>query len=78
VETHQVCRRSFAMPLDLIEAMQCKFCSGKLLFDFERKEKAPGFSYYRCENCELSNIFAVTTGEAGASRIWPYPSPPQT
>jgi hypothetical protein len=47
------------MPFDKLEAPKCKFCSGRLRFDFERKEKAPGFSYYRCEECKLPNVFSA-------------------
>jgi hypothetical protein len=47
------------MPFSQLEAPKCKFCSGRLRFDFERKKKAPGFSYYRCEECELPNVFSA-------------------
>jgi hypothetical protein len=30
-----------------------------LAFDFERKTKAPGFSYFRCETCDMPNVFAA-------------------
>ncbi|HZQ12137.1 MAG TPA: hypothetical protein VFB31_04940 [Pseudolabrys sp.] len=44
--------------LDRLDAPKCKFCSGRLRFDFERKTKAPGYSYYRCEDCGMANVFA--------------------
>ena len=47
------------MQFHKLEAPKCKFCSGRLRFDFERKEKAPGFSYYRCEECKLPNVFSA-------------------
>jgi hypothetical protein len=47
------------MPLDHLQAPKCKFCAGNLRFDFERKDKARGFSYYRCEECDLPNIFSA-------------------
>jgi hypothetical protein len=53
--------------LDRLEAPKCKFCPGRLRFDFERKTKAPGFSYFRCEGCEMSNVFAAETFAASRS-----------
>jgi hypothetical protein len=47
------------MPFDHLEALMCKFCEGRLRFDFDRKEKAPGFTYYRCDECRVANVFAV-------------------
>lgn len=47
-----------------LELMQCKFCPGALKPDAARKQKVPGFRFYRCEACEMPNIFAepdVTT-----------------
>jgi hypothetical protein len=40
------------------ELLKCKFCPGVLKPDVTRKQKAPGFRFYRCEACEQSNIFA--------------------
>ncbi len=51
------------MPLDRLQAPKCKFCAGKLRFDFERKDKARGFSYYRCEECDLPNIFSAQSAQ---------------
>jgi hypothetical protein len=51
------------MPLDHLQAPTCKFCAGNLRFDFERKDKARGFSYYRCEECDLPNIFSAQSAE---------------
>jgi hypothetical protein len=51
---------------DHLEAPKCKFCSGSLRFDFERKTKAPGFSYFRCEECDMSNVFAAATFAAAS------------
>jgi hypothetical protein len=48
-----------------LELLQCKFCPGGLKPDVSRKQKAPGFRFYRCEKCDRPNIFAepnVTTG----------------
>jgi hypothetical protein len=59
--------RTLDRTLDHLEAPKCKFCAGRLRFDFERKTKAPGFSYFRCEECEMSNVFAAATFAAGAS-----------
>jgi hypothetical protein len=53
--------------LERLEGPKCKFCSGRLRFDFERKTKAPGFSYFRCEQCEMPNVFAAATFAATAS-----------
>jgi len=50
---------SGGMSTDHLEAPKCKFCSGRLRFDFERKEKAPGFAYYRCEECGMPNVFST-------------------
>jgi MinD superfamily P-loop ATPase len=47
--------------LDRLEAPKCKVCSGRLRFDLERKTKAPGFSYFRCEGCDMPNVFAAET-----------------
>lgn len=47
--------------LQRLEAPKCKFCSGRLRFDFERKIKAPGFSYFRCEQCDIPNVFRAKT-----------------
>ena len=47
------------MPFDHLEALKCKFCEGRLRFDVDRKEKAPGFTYYRCEECRMPNVFAA-------------------
>lgn len=46
-----------------LDAPKCKFCSGRLRFDFERKTKAPGFSYYRCEDCGMANVFAADSSQ---------------
>jgi len=46
------------MPVDQLETRQCKFCSGRLRID-ERETKVPGFTYYRCEDCRMSNVFAA-------------------
>ena len=51
------------MPFDRLKAPKCKFCAGQLRFDFERKEKARGFSYYRCEECDLPNIFSSQSAQ---------------
>jgi len=48
-------RRAF----DHLEALTCTFCKGRLRFDFDRKEKAPSFTYYRCEECRMPNVFAA-------------------
>jgi hypothetical protein len=58
--------RALETPLDHLEAPKCKFCSGSLRFDFERKTKAPGFSYFRCEECDMSNVFAAATFAAAS------------
>ena len=42
-----------------LTAAHCKFCSGTLRFDFDRSKRVNGFSYYRCEDCGLSNVFAL-------------------
>jgi len=47
------------MPIHHPEPRQCKFCSGRLRHDSERKLKMPGFLYYRCEDCDLSNVFSA-------------------
>jgi len=51
---------------DRLEAPKCKFCAGRLRFDFERKARAPGFSYFRCEQCDMPNVFAAATFAAAA------------
>ena len=55
------------MPADHLQALncapKCKFCAGPLRFDFARKDKAHGFSYYRCEDCDLPNIFSVQSAQ---------------
>jgi hypothetical protein len=51
------------MPFDHLQAPKCKFCAGRLRFDFERKDKARGFSYYRCEECDLPNIFSAQSAQ---------------
>ena len=52
------------MPSDRLDAPKCKFCSGRLRFDFERKTIAPGFSYFRCEDCDLSNVFSAQSAQS--------------
>ena len=47
------------MPFSHLQEPKCKFCSGLLRFDFERKVRAPGFVYYRCEECGMSNVFSI-------------------
>lgn len=42
---------------------KCKFCAGRLRLDFEREEKAGGFSYYRCEEGDLPNIFSAQSAQ---------------
>jgi hypothetical protein len=43
-----------------LELLNCKFCPGVLKPDVTRKQKVPGFRFYRCEACERPNIFAAT------------------
>ena len=57
--TDVACRRCQAMKNADVEILQCKFCSGHLRLDLERKERAPGFHYYRCEDCKVPNVFAA-------------------
>jgi hypothetical protein len=68
IGTHWSGRCYGDMPLDLTEALRCKFCRGQLRFDFERKTKAAGFSYFRCDACGLSNVFSVQSQPAA---MWP-------
>jgi hypothetical protein len=46
------------MPVYELELMECKFCPGVLKPDVSRKQKVPGFRFYRCESCDRPNIFA--------------------
>ncbi len=45
-----------------LEILNCKFCPGILKPDVARKQRAPGFRFYRCEACESPNIFASMSG----------------
>lgn len=47
-----------------LELPRCKFCPGVLLPDTARKNKVRGFLFYRCEECDRPNIFAVTPKDA--------------
>jgi hypothetical protein len=44
-----------------LELLNCKFCPGVLKPDVTRKQKVPGFRFYRCEACERPNIFSATS-----------------
>lgn len=44
-----------------LELLKCKFCPGVLKPDVTRKQKVPGFRFYRCEACERPNIFSETS-----------------
>jgi hypothetical protein len=55
------------MAAEPIKAPKCKFCSGGLRFDVERKTRAPGFSYFRCEGCDMPNVFAAERFAAAPS-----------
>ena len=47
------------MPIELLDTLPCKFCGGALRLDLARKAKMPGFRFFRCEECELPNVFAA-------------------
>jgi hypothetical protein len=50
-----------------LEQLQCKFCPGGLKPDVSRKQKAPGFRFYRCEKMRPAQHFrrAEPDGRAG-------------
>jgi len=47
------------MSVELLDHLECKFCAGKLRLDQSQRARIPGFKYFRCENCDMPNVFAM-------------------